>query len=319
MYREILGQHVQHFRDAAHINSLIHFLGSSHIKTPFRVAVTLGCIYYLNRLLNHFTINASFALRDWDWKKEIVLVTGGSNGLGELVVKKLAAKGIKVVAVDLRPPSSDDFPASAHFYQLDVTSPEQIHRIAQSIRRDVGNPTVLINNAGVASLKTILEEQDEEIRRTFDVNVVAHFFLIREFLPSMIEQNHGHIITIASLASFVTIASNVDYSCSKAAALSLHEGLTQELKYKYNTSKVSTSVVHPIWLRTSMFESAFKTRRFADALIKPNDVAEAIVAHVLKGKSGQLFFPWYHSIASGLRWFPAWFQERIRGSRSELL
>lgn len=56
-------------------------------------------------------------------------------------------------------------------------------RVVQLIRRDVGDPSVLTRNAGVASLKPILEETNQEIRRTFDVNTVAHFFLVKEFLP----------------------------------------------------------------------------------------------------------------------------------------
>ncbi|KAH8675084.1 hypothetical protein BGZ61DRAFT_508584 [Ilyonectria robusta] len=253
----------------------------------------------------------------WDWSKEIVLVTGGSNGIGELVVGKLAGKGIKVVSVDLYPPKIP-VPDNVSFYQLDVTSPDEIRRVAESIRRDVGEPTVLINNAGVASMKPILEETDLEIRRTFDVNIVAHFFLVREFLPWMISQNHGHIITIASMASFVTVAYNVDYCCSKAAALAFHEGLAQELKHNYHASNIKTSVVHPMWIRTAMFDSALKKKAFADTLLQPNDVADAITLQVLRGKSGQVFLPGYYSLGSVFRGLPAWVQERFRDARAHL-
>lgn len=99
---------------------------------------------------------------------------------------------------------------------------------AQQIREDVGYPTTLINNAGFGTAKDMLEETDEEIDRTFHVNNPARVWIVREFFPYIIQQHHGHIVTVVSMASFMTIASNVSYSCTKAAALSFHEGLTQE-------------------------------------------------------------------------------------------
>jgi all-trans-retinol dehydrogenase (NAD+) len=59
----------------------------------------------------------------------------------------------------------------------------------------------------------------------------------------MVESDHGHVVSVASMASFVTVASVVDYGCSKAAALSFHEGLTQELKHRYNAPRVRTRLV----------------------------------------------------------------------------
>ncbi|KAH6886778.1 short chain dehydrogenase/reductase [Thelonectria olida] len=297
------------------MNSLQRLVEMSHVKKALGTLAGLALFYATYRLVTGKGTSNSY---QWDWQREVVLVTGGSNGIGELVARKLAGRGIKVVALDLRPPKTP-FPNNIYYYQLDVTSPKEIRRVAQSIRQDVGEPTVLINNAGVASLKTILDETDEEIRRTFDVNVIAHFFLIREFLPRMISQNHGHIITIASMASFVTLASNVDYSCSKAGALAFHEGLAQELKYKYNARNVQTSVVHPMWIRTTMFDSALKKGTLKDTLLQPNDVAKSIVALVLRGKSSQIFLPWYFSAASALRGFPTWIQECLRGLRADLL
>jgi short-subunit dehydrogenase len=99
----------------------------------------------------------------------------------------------------------------------------------------------LINNAGTGSGATILDETEQELQRTFDVNILAHFKLVKEFLPHMIERNHGHIVTIASMASFASVANNVSYSATKAGALAFHEGLAQELKARYGANKVRTT------------------------------------------------------------------------------
>ena len=56
-------------------------------------------------------------------------------------------------------------------------------------------------------------------RKTFEVNTISHFTMVREFVPSMIKNNHGHVVTVASAASYIVHAQNVDYSCSKASAL----------------------------------------------------------------------------------------------------
>lgn len=126
------------------------------------------------------------------------------------------------------------------FHQTDVTSSTAIKKAADSIRATHGNPTVLINNAGIGFAKTILSESEEQIRKTLDVNLLAHFLTVKEFLPKMVEANHGHVLATASMASFVTCAQNVSYSAAKAGLLAYHEGLRQELDYRYNARNVRT-------------------------------------------------------------------------------
>jgi short-subunit dehydrogenase len=104
---------------------------------------------------------------------------------------------------------------------------------------DSGNFTV--NNAGIGSGATILGGSEDFIRKTFEVNTMAHFWMVREFLPAMIQKNHGHVVTIASMASFIIHAGNVDYSCTKASALAFHEGLAVELRSRYKAPNVRTT------------------------------------------------------------------------------
>lgn len=129
---------------------------------------------------------------------------------------------------------------NVHFYRADVTSSEEVKAVAAEIRKAHGDPTVLINNAGIGREGTILDKPEAIIRKTFEVNTLAHFVTVKEFLPSMIRRNHGHIVTVASAASFVAIGEVVDYACTKASALAFHEGLTQELRYWHGAKKVRT-------------------------------------------------------------------------------
>jgi all-trans-retinol dehydrogenase (NAD+) len=201
----------------------------------FITAMTLLC--KINATLNSLVLNNFTRRRPWNWVEEIAVVTGGSSGIGESIVRKLAKECRYVLALDLQPPNLP-FPDNVCYYKVDITVLTDVHEVAEEIRRDFGEPTVLINNAGVGYGKSILQGVEGEIRRTFDVNIISHFFLVKEFLPSMVKNDHGHIVTIASMASFVTIGSIVDYSCTKAAALAFHEGLGQELKHIYNAKNV---------------------------------------------------------------------------------
>lgn len=126
------------------------------------------------------------------------------------------------------------------FYKVDITSRVSVKEVASQIRKDHGDPTVLINNAGVGFGGTILDEPDEKIRLTLEVNTISHFWTVKEFLPSMIQKDHGHIVTVASIASFVGIGEITDYSCSKAGALAFHEGLTQEIRHFYGSKRIRT-------------------------------------------------------------------------------
>ncbi|KAL2393227.1 Dehydrogenase RED2 [Exophiala dermatitidis] len=287
-------------------------------KLALKVLLAAGLVYRLNRWLSRKAVNNFVTDRTWDWRKEIVAITGGSSGIGKEMVRLLADRGIKVVILDLSPPQ---MPARSNifFYKLDVTSPKEVQEVGRRIREEVGDPTVLINNAGVGPWKTILEESHEVLQQTFQVNVVSHFALIKEFLPHMIARNHGHVVTIASMASFVTISGNVSYSATKVAALALHEGLAQELKSRYGANKVRTTCVHPWWIRTPLLQPLLNAGKWKEFTLEPETVAEAVVSQVLKGESGQLIIPARLGLAAGVRGWPSWLQEVVWWSNSKVL
>ena len=67
-----------------------------------------------------------------------------------------------------------------------------------------------------------------EVRKTFETNFFSHYELVKEFLPDMVKHDHGHIVTVASMATFAARAANVHYAASKAATLAWHDGLGLE-------------------------------------------------------------------------------------------
>jgi short-subunit dehydrogenase len=112
-----------------------------------------------------------------------------------------------------------------HYFKCDLASPAEIRSTAAGISQQVGAPTILINNAGFARGNTILSATETDLKLTFQINTLSHYHLAQAFLPAMIKANHGMVVTVASLAAYVTSPGLVDYSASKAAALVFHEGL----------------------------------------------------------------------------------------------
>ncbi|KAI1083239.1 hypothetical protein F5B20DRAFT_452280 [Whalleya microplaca] len=293
----------------------------SKTSTKLRLGVSLlfaiGVLRKFNNSLSQAVAN-NFSKDSYDWRKEVVLVTGGSGGLGDLLVRKLAKQCIKVISLDIVPPKTP-LPANAYFYQSEVTSSASLREVAQKIRSDHGDPTVLVNNAGIMHKNTILDTGEDEIRRIFDVNIIAHFLVVKEFLPAMVQRNHGHIVSIASMASFVAGVRNVDYACTKAGALAFHEGLAQELKHTYNAKKVRTSIIHPTYIRTPLLEELHKDGNFKARLLEPEAVADVILKHILAGNSGQVFIPGRYKPVALLRGLPWWYQNRVRNTQKDVL
>lgn len=111
------------------------------------------------------------------------------------------------------------------YFQCDVTSLESIKEAANAVRDKWGHPSILVNNAGIGKPGSILDQSDQFTEKLFKINIVSHFTLIREFMPEMVKKNKGHIVGIASMASFVSPPGIVDYAATKSAVMALHEGM----------------------------------------------------------------------------------------------
>lgn len=199
-----------------------------------------------------------------DISSETILITGAASGLGKGVATRLARLGATLVLWDIDEENNarlaeelNQMTNSKRIFAMkcDLSKKENIYACAEKIKENIGNVTVLFNNAGVVSGKHLLNCSDASIQRTFDVNVLAHFWTLKAFLPSMLEKNHGHIVNIASGAGLAGVAGLVDYCSSKYAAVGLHESLTQELSAIKKTG-VKTTVVCPSFINTGMFEGA---------------------------------------------------------------
>ncbi|XP_076648153.1 estradiol 17-beta-dehydrogenase 11 [Halictus rubicundus] len=211
---------------------------------------------------------------------EIALVTGGGGGLGRLVALRIANLGAIVVIWDVNKEGTEETVklvqaagGTCYGYVCDLCDREDVYKKAALVKAEVGKVTILINNAGVVNGMKFMDTPDKLIIRTMDVNVMSHFWTTKAFLPSMMEDNKGHIVSIASLAGHVGVPTLVDYCTSKFAAVGFEEALHMELAA--DGYKINTTVVCPFFIRsTGMFEDI--SPRFVPRL-SPNEVADRVV------------------------------------------
>ncbi|PKY03722.1 putative short-chain dehydrogenases/reductase [Aspergillus campestris IBT 28561] len=305
--------------------SLLSGLPKGFQKVLFDSRVQKGLAFFLafrlakgaNSYLSRRVQNNWLEVDRWDPTTELIALTGGAGGIGKQIVKDLSQQNVKIVILDVTEPDYP-LPPNVIFYQTDITSRAALKQVADQIRKDHGDPTVLINNAGVALEGSILDEPDEHIRRTMEVNTLSHFWTVKEFLPRMVEKDHGHIITVASLASFVSFVDCVDYSCSKASALAFHEGLTQEIRHIYGSKKVRTSIIHPLWVRTPMIDKMTQAgSHWKEPVLEPHEISSAVVGQIVAGNGGQVVVPNSYGLTALVRAYPNWIQEWIRNTVSE--
>lgn len=204
--------------------------------------------------------------------------------------------------------------SKVHYFNCDIRSPEKVAEAADKIRAQVGHPTVLINNAGVVRGKTVLDAQPADVRFTFDVNALAHYWTVQAFLPDMVKKNHGMVVTVVSYAAWMPFPNLVDYAASKAAAMAFHEGLAAELRTRYKAPKVRTVVVHPGYTKTALFTGYGRPSDFVFPHQQPDSVADAVVQQLLSGRSGEVVLPGTGLILSALRLLPDWFSAPRRVS-----
>ncbi|KAG5993889.1 hypothetical protein E4U43_003368 [Claviceps pusilla] len=288
-----------------------------------QVLLGIGLLRTLNRGVSAMAANAwrASAAPGWDWPAEIAVVTGGCSGIGLCIVRRLVARRVRVVILDVQDlpvefeskRSEDQNPNLISFYRCDITSPAAVADAAAAIRRDVGPPTILVNNAGITRPMPILDMPPDLLRKVFAVNTLCHWLLVQQFLPHMIAINKGHIMTVASIASFVALPKGADYSASKAAALSFHESLAVELKHLYKADRVLTSVAHPNFVRTPLVKDfGHQLEQGGVRMMTPDSVASAITDQIFSRRGGQLIIPEQQAAVTGIRGWPTWLQVILR-------
>jgi all-trans-retinol dehydrogenase (NAD+) len=213
-------------------------------------------------------------------KGKTVLITGGASGIGRLLALELVDRGARVVVWDLKQEALDAVLPELHRtgqargYVCDVSDPAMVSAVAERVRADVGDPHVVVNNAGVVSGARLLDLSERQITKTFDVNTLALYWVTKAFLPAMVARDEGHVVTVASAAGLVGVAKQTDYSASKHAAVGFDESLRAELRRE--GSHVRTTVVCPFYVDTGMFQGVRTRVPWLLPILAPEKVAGRI-------------------------------------------
>ncbi|XP_050532658.1 short-chain dehydrogenase/reductase family 16C member 6-like [Daktulosphaira vitifoliae] len=192
-----------------------------------------------------------------DVKGQVILITGAARGLGRQLALDFHKLGAKIVCVDVNKLGNDETAqiinedgGIAKSYTVDVSNKEQIKQLHEHVKKDLGPVDILINNAGIVwGHSYINPEKDEFIENIMKVNLLSHFWMNREILPSMLTRNKGHIVAISSMSSMTGVAGISSYTASKWAVNGSMECMDNELRL-INSSIVTTTVL-PYFVQTN--------------------------------------------------------------------
>ncbi|NWQ62883.1 RDHE2 dehydrogenase, partial [Neopipo cinnamomea] len=225
------------------------------------------------------------------WKKnvsgEIVLITGAASGIGRCLSLKFARLGATLVLWDINQEglketvrlARENGAVRVHCYICDCSNRQDVYRVADQVKKEVGDVNILVNNAGIVTGKTFIDSPDSLVEKTMEVNTMAHFWMYKAFLPAMTASNHGHLVSIASSAGLCGVTRLSDYCASKFAAVGFAESVDAEMKTLGKTG-IKTTIVCPYVIDTGMFDGVEAKWPHVLPLLDPEYVAEKIVTAV---------------------------------------
>ena len=218
-------------------------------------------------------------------KNKVVLIAGGSGGIGKAIAFEAARRGAIVIVyakkgTRLKQIASRCMILSgrpAFSFALDLTDPDEIDHVLDLVRHEVGEIDVLINAAGAGELVEVTKQPRSSMAEMVNVNLLAAMYLSRSVAKQMMDQGYGAIINIASLGGKIPIPGSAVYSASKAGLIHFSNILRMEVA-DYG---VQVLTVNPGPVKTSFYDSADPSHRFvahfpAWMFITPETLAKQI-------------------------------------------
>jgi 3-oxoacyl-[acyl-carrier protein] reductase len=223
--------------------------------------------------------------------RPVALVTGGARGIGRACARALAAARHDIVLVDLLVPEMErtaaeirDAGREVMIVEADVASYQRAQEVASSVKARFGRVDFLLNNAGKAMPKGILEIAEEEFDRTLAINLKSCFNYIRAIAPMMLEQGGGRIASMSSInaqsGGVAAAVSRFAYAAAKAGILGMTRSLAKELG-----PTILVNAICPGLIETELGNAVTRSRGAQIAasdialrrLGKPDDIAEVVV------------------------------------------
>jgi len=247
-----------------------------------------GYLHAILYLPVHYLLELVYFIFRCRPQKEIVnqhiLITGAAQGIGAEFALQFAEMGNTVHCVDLNSKmiqeKVEELKSKGHkavAYTCDLTNADQVTGLYEEITAAGHSITVLVNNAGVAFGADVTTMSLNQIQHSINVNLVSNLWLIKLFLPKMVEMDTGHVVNIASLAGFFALTNSTDYCAAKAG--SIHT-MTQ-LRLQTAGSNLKFTVVCPFFVATKMITGLDHGKVHA---ILPKDLVAGAIKGVRENK-----------------------------------
>ncbi|XP_050440864.1 short-chain dehydrogenase/reductase family 16C member 6-like [Adelges cooleyi] len=218
---------------------------------------------------------------------DIVLITGTGHGIGKALALQFAELSAKVVCVDINEQSNLETvkeinaksKAKAYAYRCDVSSLENVRELGDKVKSEVGTVTILVNNAGIMPCKPLEAHNEATIRKLFDINVFAHFWMLDTFLPGMKALKKGHVVSLSSMAGIIGLQNLVPYCASKFAVRGLNEAMVDECQ-ENGFKDIKFTCIYPYMVDTGLCQKPKIRFPSLLPLVTPESTAKEIISAV---------------------------------------
>ncbi|MET7399594.1 SDR family oxidoreductase [Dactylosporangium sp. NPDC005572] len=210
------------------------------------------------------------------------VVTGGGSGIGLATALHLAARGARVVCLDLK---VDSLPEPLHGVVADVTDDASVRAGVEEAVGWLGRLDILVNNAGIGAIGTVEDNSDDEWHRVLDVNVVGMVRVSRAALPHLRKSDHAAIVNTCSIAAHAGLPDRALYSASKGAVQALTAAMAADhVREGIRVCCVNPGTADTPWIRRLLAQAAdpdaelaaLKARQPTGRLVSAEEVAAAI-------------------------------------------
>lgn len=171
-------------------------------------------------------------------RDKIVFISGASSGIGEATARRFAKEGAILLLCarnmeklhSLKEELEKEYGTKVYIYQLDVRDKKAIDEVFENIPKELRNIDILVNNAGLAQgLEKVQEGVPEEFDVVIDTNIKGLLYLTRKIVPTMIENQRGHVINMGSVAGIHAYPGGTIYCATKAAVKFISDGLRMDI------------------------------------------------------------------------------------------
>lgn len=183
---------------------------------------------------------------------KIAVVTGASRGIGKGIALELARAGAKVVCIATRKENAEETAAeiSGTAFGLDVSDSSAVDRVFDEITKEVGPPSILVNNAGITRDGLVIRMKDEDWDQVINVNLKGAFLCSKSAIRAMMKSRWGRIVNISSIIGLAGAAGQVNYAASKAGII----GMTKAFAKEVGSRNITVNAIAPGFIETDMTE-----------------------------------------------------------------